>query len=56
MVDDWTSHVGKRGRGVVGYIYPMRMAPLFRIMDGGSSGMEKVALIWRMKALLLSLW
>ena len=24
---------------------PMRMAPLFRIMDEGSSGVEKVALI-----------
>ena len=35
---------------------PMRMAPLFRIMDEGSSGVEKVALIWRMEALLLSLW
>ena len=35
---------------------PMRMAPLFQIMDEGSSGVEKVALIWRMEALLLSLW
>ena len=35
---------------------PMRMAPLFRIMDDRSSGMEKVALIWRTEALLLSLW
>ena len=32
---------------------PMRMAPLFRIMDEGSSGVEKVAVIWRMEALLL---
>ena len=35
---------------------PMRMAPLFRIMDEVSSGVEKVALIWRMEVLLLSLW
>ena len=35
---------------------PMMVAPLFRIMDEGSSGVEKVALIWRMEALLLSLW
>ena len=35
---------------------PMMVAPLFRIMDEGSSVVENVALIWRMEALLLSLW
>ena len=42
----------------------MMVAPLFRIMDERSSGVEKVALssgvekvaLWRMEALLLSLW
>ena len=33
---------------------PMMMAPLFRILDERSSGVEKVALIWRMEALLAS--